>query len=44
MNLIETSSSSSDSDNNAFDTVRLMENDNPLIRLVMYGKLKKMMS
>ena len=42
-NLIETSSSSSDSDNNAFETVRLMENKNPLIRLVMYGKLKKMM-
>ena len=42
-NLIETSSSSSDSDNNMFDTVRLMENKNPLIRLVMYGKLKKMM-
>ena len=42
-NLIETSSSSSDSDNNNFDTVRLMENENPLIRLVMFGKLKKMM-
>ncbi|CDW91220.1 UNKNOWN [Stylonychia lemnae] len=43
-NLIETSSSSSDSDNNNYDTVRLMENTNPLIRLVMFGKLKKMMT
>ena len=43
MNLIETSSSSSDSDDNRFDTVRLMENPNPMIRMVMYGKLKKMM-
>ncbi|CDW71429.1 UNKNOWN [Stylonychia lemnae] len=41
-NLIETSSSSSDSDNNNYDTVRLMENPNPLIRLVIFGKLKKM--
>ena len=43
LNLIETSTSSSDSDDNRYDTVRLMENNNPLIRLVMYGKLKKMM-
>jgi hypothetical protein len=42
-NLIETSSSSSDSDNNAYDPVRLMENQNPLVRLVAYGKVKKMM-
>ena len=42
-NLVETSSSSSDSDNNAFDPVRLMENENPLVRLVTYGKVKKMM-
>ncbi len=42
-NLVETSSSSSDSDNNAYDPVRLMENDNPLVRLVTYGKVKKMM-
>ncbi|TNV82700.1 hypothetical protein FGO68_gene10121 [Halteria grandinella] len=42
-NLIETSSSSSDSDDNLYDPVRLMENPNPLIRLVTYGKVKKMM-
>ena len=42
-NLVETSSSSSDSDNNAYDPVRLMENGNPLVRLVAYGKVKKMM-
>ena len=42
-NLVETSSSSSDSDNNAYDPVRLMENSNPLVRLVTYGKVKKMM-
>ena len=40
---METSSSSSDSDNNDFDVVRLMENKNPLVRLVTYGKIKKMM-
>lgn len=43
MNLIETSSSSSDSDDNEFDAVRLMENPNPMVKMVMYGKLKKMM-
>jgi hypothetical protein len=42
-NLVETSSSSSDSDNNTYDPVRLMENGNPLVRLVTYGKVKKMM-
>ena len=40
---METSSSSSDSDNNAYDPVSLMENKNPLVRLVTYGKIKKMM-
>jgi hypothetical protein len=43
MNLIETSSSSSDSDDHAYDPARLMENGNPLVRLVTYGKIKKMM-
>ena len=33
-NLIETSSSSSDSDDNKFDALRLMENKNPLVRFV----------
>ncbi|CDW86714.1 UNKNOWN [Stylonychia lemnae] len=43
-NLIETESSSSDSDDEKMQTVQLMENKNPLIRLVMYGKVTKMIS
>jgi hypothetical protein len=44
-NLIETSSSEYDSDTiNKFDSVRLMENKNPFIRLVIFGKLKRMMN
>jgi hypothetical protein len=43
-NLVETSSSSSDSDDNNYDPIRLMENRNPMIRLITYGKVKKMMS
>lgn len=42
-NLIETTSSSSDSDNGAYDEMRMMENKNPLIRLVAYSKIKKML-
>jgi hypothetical protein len=42
-NLVETSSSSSDSDDNNYDPVRLMENRNPMVRLITYGKVKKMM-
>ena len=42
-NLVETSSSSSDSDDNAYEPVRLMENKNPLVRLTAYGKVKKIM-
>ncbi|CDW82837.1 UNKNOWN [Stylonychia lemnae] len=42
-NILETSSESSDSDNNDMDTLSLMEHKNPMIRLVTYGKLKKMM-
>jgi len=41
--LVETSSSSSDSDDNNYDPVRLMENHNPMVRLITYGKVKKMM-
>lgn len=41
--MLETGSESSDSDDNNLDTMNLMENKNPLIRLVIYGKLKKMM-
>jgi hypothetical protein len=42
-NIIESSSSSGDSDtNNKFDQMNLMENRNPMVRLVFFGKLKKM--
>ena len=43
-NLISTSSSSSDSDHGHFDTLQLMGSKNPYIRLMMYGKIKKMIS
>lgn len=44
-NLIETSSSSQDSDtNNQFDSAKLMESKNPMIKLVFFGKLKRMMT
>lgn len=39
---METSTSSSDSDDNLYEPMRLMENKNPLVRLVIYGKIKKM--
>lgn len=42
-NLIETSSTSSDSDDNKFDELKLMESKNPMVRLVQYGNIKKMM-
>jgi transketolase len=42
-NLIETTSSSSDSDKGDYDEMRMMENKNPLIRLVAYSKIKKML-
>lgn len=42
-NLIESSSSTSDSDNNRNDPLKLMENNNPMLRLIAYGKLKHMM-
>jgi hypothetical protein len=41
-NLVETSSASSDSDDNKLDELKLMNNSNPLVKLVMYGKIKKM--
>lgn len=44
-NLLETSSSSCDSDNNnKFDSIKLMESKNPMIRLVIFGKLKRMIN
>ena len=43
-NLIETDSSSADSDDNKrLDTIRLMDNKNPLIRLAVYGRLKRIL-
>jgi hypothetical protein len=41
-NLIETSSASSDSDDNKLEELKLMEDSNPFVKLVMYGKIKKM--
>ena len=43
-NLIETSSSSTDSDDNNFDPLTLTESENPIVRLVQFSRLKKMMS
>ena len=44
-NLIESSSSSGDSDNNRnFDQMRLMEDKNPMMSLVIFGKMKKMLN
>ena len=44
-NIIESESSSGDSDtNNKFDSVNLMEHRNPLMRLVIFGKLKKIVT
>lgn len=43
-NLVETSSSSSDSDDNMFEELKLMENKDPWVRLSTYGKMKKMVS
>ena len=41
--MVETSSSSEESDLEAKrDTVRLMDSNNPLIRLGIYGKIKRM--
>ena len=42
--MIETSSSSSDSDNNVFDSLRLMDDtQDKSVRLAAYGKIKKML-
>ncbi|TNV73470.1 hypothetical protein FGO68_gene12963 [Halteria grandinella] len=44
-NLIESNSSSGDSDtNNKFETVSLMESNEPMMRLVVYSKIKHMIS
>ena len=41
--MIELSSSSSDSDDDNFEELKLLEDENPVVRLVQYGKIKKMM-
>lgn len=44
-NLIESCSSSGDSDtNNKFDSINLLESRNPMMKLVMLSKLKKMIT
>ena len=40
-NVIESHSSTSDSDNNFMDTMSLMENKTPMIRLAIFGKIKR---
>jgi hypothetical protein len=41
-NIIESSSSSGDSDtNNRFDIMNMMESKNPMVRLTVFGKIKK---
>ncbi len=43
-NLIETSSDSSDSDDSDKDILASMESENPYVRLVTFGKIKKMIT
>lgn len=43
-NVIETGTSSDDSDHKGFDTLKLMDSKNPFIRLMIYGKLKRMIT
>ena len=42
--MIETDTSSSDSDHNNFDALTLMESENPLVRLIIFAKIKKMIN
>ena len=42
-NLIESSASECDSDNNNYCSLKMMESRNPMVRLVIFGKLKRMM-
>ena len=41
---METESSSQDSDHKSNEIIKLMENKNPVIRLITYGKIKRMMN
>jgi hypothetical protein len=43
-NLIETSSSSCDSDSKHNDPMNLMESKNPLIKLAIFGRIKRMIT
>ena len=40
--MIDSDTSSADSDNNKYDTMKIMDNKNPAIRLQAYGKIKKL--
>jgi hypothetical protein len=43
--MIESSSSSGDSDtNNIYDMMNMMESRNPMVRLVVFGKMKRIIS
>jgi hypothetical protein len=44
MNLVETEDSSPDSDDQDFDPVRMVENSNPMVRLISYGRVKKLIN
>jgi len=41
-NIIQTDSSSADSDTQQFDTMKLMESPSPFVKLLIYGKVKRM--
>jgi len=43
-NLIETESSSSDEDRTKFDTLKLVEQNNPIIKLIVLGRMKRMIT
>ena len=43
-NLIESGTSSSDDDHFKYDTLRLMEQPNPIIKLTVLGRMKKMIT
>jgi len=43
-NLIETESSSSDEDRTKFDTLKLVEKNNPIIKLIVLGRMKRMIT
>ena len=40
-NMVKTDSSSSDSDNNNQDPFKLLENKDPMVKLMLLGKIKR---